>query len=627
MDCNYNKIEKIFLVTVCLIICNTDLSFAQLIYLDDLSAFSNPSNNWQIIGDIFTNPATEDISISEKGSGILVGSISSLQQSSSLATKINHGDLAIEFDVLLSTNAIASIWLQGRYGLYLADNWSTETIKNAKNGALISPPVKGIESIGYNPRQNVSRAPGLWQHVKIVFHAPRFDKNGNKISKAKFILVRQNGVSIQENQTMPLPSDGAISRNEVSNGPIVFKIHKGTVALKNIKYTASSGKKVKMENLMYKLYLDKFLDEDFFYGSGKEGPIKLPDFTFKEPADKGSINLIHTNMANEAGGDFAIVFEGQLNIPESGKYQFEVVENGIGSFKVDKKEYLRWDVYHKKGSNKREIKLSKGIYPFKLTVVNFGDPRAGIFVNGPGIIHQPLHELPRLSEVISVRPILLQPKGEPLIQRSFIFHNNQKLLNCINVGYPEEINYSYNLSTGALLQVWRGKFGDVTSMWHDRGLQQVLKPLGSILTLTPRQHVFLSDREKIGSQMDFDFGELILEGYDINQNGEPVYQYTLGNIGIRDFITLGSNGQTLKRTLRFVKRGEVSKSVVWYEIAKASKIEQVDNRLYAIGDKTYFLEVKEGSAVEIKQEGKNQTLFVPIVIGSEPEIIRYSLIW
>jgi hypothetical protein len=63
---------------------------------------------------------------------------------------------------------------------------------------------------GHAPRQNASRAPGLWQHMKISFQAPRFDGQGKKISNAKIIYVWLNGVLIQDNVELAGPTRGAM---------------------------------------------------------------------------------------------------------------------------------------------------------------------------------------------------------------------------------------------------------------------------------------------------------------------------------------------------------------------------------------------------------------------------------
>src|SRR3990170_6408673 len=107
------------------------------------------------------------------------------------------------------------IYLQGRYEVQLMDSWRMSNPKFDANGGIYerwdeSKPEgqKGFE--GHAPRQNVSRAPGLWQHLKISFRAPRFDANGKKIENAKFLLVELNNILVHENVELSGPTRASI---------------------------------------------------------------------------------------------------------------------------------------------------------------------------------------------------------------------------------------------------------------------------------------------------------------------------------------------------------------------------------------------------------------------------------
>jgi hypothetical protein len=97
---------------------------------------------------------------------------------------------------------------------------------------------KGMEGYeGYAPRQNASRAPGLWQHLKIFFQAPRFDAAGKKIENAKMLRVELNGVTLHENVELLGPTRGGMENNEVASGPLRIQGDHGAVAFRNIKVT------------------------------------------------------------------------------------------------------------------------------------------------------------------------------------------------------------------------------------------------------------------------------------------------------------------------------------------------------------------------------------------------------
>ena len=77
---------------------------------------------------------------------------------------------------------------------------------------------KGYE--GHAPRQNVSRAPGLWQHIKISFQAPRFE-GGVKVVNAKMLSVTLNGVLIQEDVDLTGPTRSSIAED----GPMLAALY------------------------------------------------------------------------------------------------------------------------------------------------------------------------------------------------------------------------------------------------------------------------------------------------------------------------------------------------------------------------------------------------------------------
>ncbi|WP_395260020.1 family 16 glycoside hydrolase [Halalkalibaculum sp. DA3122] len=592
-----------------------------------MSAFDENSNGWQIVGEVTANPLKNSFQTSD-GEGILVGSAAS---SGDLRTKMKHGNISIEFDFLLSHKASAVIWLQGRYGIQLAN---VSNVKGSTfpltSGSIIPVQSDKITGIGNLANMNVAHAPGIWQHIKIVFEAPQFDNNGKKTKNARIVSVENNGALIQQNKYLPGVSKNAETGKEASEGPIIFQINKGDIAIRNVNYMVSSGPKIKMRNITYKIYKEKFLDGDFFYNEREDEIISLPNLTSREPTNSGKLEWLGTGMLNDDKDDYAIVFQGELDVPISGEFKFKTVQNGVGAFQLNGKELFRWDAVNRKGKFYDNITLKKGTYPFKLTYFNFANPQVGIEVNGPGIIDQQLFKERETNIVSNTSPIIIKPTHEsPLIQRSFTLFEGQKLLSGINVGYSEGIHYTFNLASGSLVKVWRGEFGNATPMWEGRGLQQVLEPIGSVLSLTADQQVLLSNSEDLQSiKKEHDKGIYQLEGYRLNKKGEPIFQYTVNKISINDHISLGSKGRTLTRSLRFGKTAEtVQNQTVWYRIANASNIEQVTNNLYSLSDQSYYIEIDEGWAAKILETNNEKKLLVPIEISESPKTFTYSIIW
>ena len=91
---------------------------------------------------------------------------------------------------------------------------------------------------------NAAKAPGLWQHYKIIFHAPKFDSLGRKEKNAVFKEVWLNGVLLHENQEVTGPTRAAAFKDEKPKGPLMIQGDHGPVALKNIRYKLYEDKKV-----------------------------------------------------------------------------------------------------------------------------------------------------------------------------------------------------------------------------------------------------------------------------------------------------------------------------------------------------------------------------------------------
>lgn len=218
----------------------------QHIPLSDLTAFKNPGNTWQIAGGLSADLSKQNVLNPSKGSGILINLPDKKHHGSDLISNLEHGDMELELDYLMASGSNSGIYLQGRYELQLEDSWANKIAKAANNGGIYerwddSKPeaLKGYE--GHAPRQNASKAPGLWQHLKIDFQAPKFDGTGKKIANAKFSRVELNGVLIHENVELSGPTRGSLGADEKTTGPLRFQGDHGAVAFRNIKYLLKSN--------------------------------------------------------------------------------------------------------------------------------------------------------------------------------------------------------------------------------------------------------------------------------------------------------------------------------------------------------------------------------------------------
>ncbi|GAA5221334.1 hypothetical protein GCM10025777_19640 [Membranihabitans marinus] len=212
------------------------------VLIDDLSAFQSVSSTWSVVGNAWADLYGDGQISTEPGTGIIVNKVSENQHGKDLVTKAEFGDLHLSMEYMMTKGGNSGIYLQGLYEIQLLDSWMNKVVRPGDNGGLYnrwdeSRPDGNKGYGGRAPRWNVSKAPGLWQHLDIVFRAPRFDDDGNRTEKAILKSVRLNGVLIHDNVQLSGPTRGSLSGKETSHGPLRIQGDHGSLALRNISLT------------------------------------------------------------------------------------------------------------------------------------------------------------------------------------------------------------------------------------------------------------------------------------------------------------------------------------------------------------------------------------------------------
>jgi len=223
----------------------SDLLYGQTVIeqnLNDLSFFKKSSKTWQIVGSVQADLNRVNSLIFSKGNGILLNLPDKKQKGEDLYSLADYGDIDLELEYLMALESNSGIYLQGRYEIQLIDTWGATAIRSGSNGGIYerwdnSKPDGQKGYMGYAPRQNASRAPGLWQKLKISFQAPRFDANGNKTANAVMLKVELNGVLIHDQVELTGPTRGAMAEGETAFGPLRIQGDHGAVAFRNLKIT------------------------------------------------------------------------------------------------------------------------------------------------------------------------------------------------------------------------------------------------------------------------------------------------------------------------------------------------------------------------------------------------------
>lgn len=560
--------------------------------MNHLDFWEPSAENWQIVGGVIADFQNEWDMTTQEGFGFLVNLMSEeaheegIPQGSNLISKLEHGDLELELEVLVPKGSNSGIYFQDRYELQIRDSQGDEDLSPDDMGGIYYRGGEGGTNIdGHAPMINAARLAGLWQKMRIMFRAPQFDASGQKIKNAELEYVYLNGALIHEHVELNGPTLGAVSEKEVALAPLRIQGDHGPVAFRNIRYKAFDlNRQVELSGLTYKLYEGKF---DY-----------IPNFDSLPLLDSGEV-ADFSNLTELAGYNDGVnlVFEGVLEIPTSGTYLFETIIDDGGDLYIDGQLVVPNEGDPGYGLERALIELTAGQHEFRQTFYQeVWSAYITIHVEGPGIEkHQiPVPEPSGLEEQRPQRKLAVSVVDRPELIRAFVNHKGKKRTHILSTGTPEGIHYSFDTRNAQLLNVWRGGFADVSKMWINRGEEQLLQPMGAVLEL---------------EESDKAFHPL---GYDLNERGYPVYRYQLGTSVLLD-KSEPKDGM-LQRTL-IAEKGKVDMA-----IAIGQEIVPVSEGWYAV-DQLYFVKLERGEG-EMSRDGSK--LMVKVAAGHP---ISYLINW
>ena len=450
--------------------CQLPKTFSDISFTN-LDAFQQPGKNWIISSDAGADFTKDGDIHSISGTGAVVNIVTP-KNHSHLITKENFGDLALELDFMMAKNSNSGVYLQGRYEVQLFDSWTKLNPTFSDCGGIYQrwDDSRGNNNEGYEgiaPLMNVAKAPGLWQHLKVIFRAPKFDEKGNKISNAVFEQVFLNGSLVQAQVAVTGPTRSSMLEDEQPTGPLMLQGDHGNIAFRNIHFAT-------------------------------------PEKFFK-----------------------------------------------------------------KESSN---------------------------------------------------NPILLNPEGKPYLLRSFLNYGEKKLTHVISVGHPNQLNYSYDLKQGALFQIWRGEFLDVTQMWRQRGEPQLAKPLGAVIVLSDAPALALLGNPDQAWPDSVAFDDFQNKGYTLDANKFPSFQYSFNGISVSDKIS-ATEPSSLVRQLKITD----APKGLYLRLAAAAEIASLGNGLYAIGNKSFYITLDNSQQPIIRKSKLGKELIV--AIPSATSTYSYSITW
>jgi len=121
----------------------------------------------------------------------------------------------------------SGVFLQGLYETQVLDSYQSKTYADGQAGAIYGQ---------YPPLVNASRPPGQWQSYDIVFHGPRFAKDGKLLRPARE-TVFHNGVLVQDNVELSGPTahgERPPYKAHAEKLPLALQDHSHPVRYRNI---------------------------------------------------------------------------------------------------------------------------------------------------------------------------------------------------------------------------------------------------------------------------------------------------------------------------------------------------------------------------------------------------------
>ena len=586
----------------------------QKIPLDDMS-FWKPSEktNWQIASDVTADITKHDVISKSDGKGVLVN-IPADKNKANLQSVSEYGDVDVSFDFMMAAHSNSGFYLMGRYEVQLLDSWGVKNPGTGDCGGIYKrrrfENGKEILWEGHAPRLNACLAPGLWQHIDISFQAPKFDLAGKKTQNAKMLFIKLNGYLIQENVELTGPTGGPISNEESATGPFMIQGDHGPVAFKNFIISNLSGKPAEISNVSYKV----------FYGKFKEPK----DFLSKKPDATGSLEKLTWDVSKEEN-NFAQIFNGTLKIPVAGKHDFTFQIGGKYYVTVGGKELLPDAWTFSRDQRIASMDLPAGNVPFEITVYKtdgWMPPILGMNIQGPNFRSYPYNSLGSMLATAPNDPIFLDAK-ESTILRSFsdVVKDGKKkkrITHAVNVGNQDKLHYTYDISNGAIAQIWKGDFLDTSPMWDNRG-DGSSRPRGAVLALTDAQIFVSNDSKGTFSEAPIESSNYRALGYDLNTDNLPTFRYKIYGSDVEDQIRI-TEGKYLTRTLN-VKNADVNKPMMC-RLAVGSSISKLSDDTYEIDGKSYYIKVPAGTVATIEKSGENTMLLVPV-----KDKVEYSVLW
>ena len=378
--------------------------------------------------------------------------------------------------------------------------------------------------------------------------------------------------------------------------------------------TLDDYKPADLSNLTFKVY------------QGKWGA--LPDFSKLKHSKDGSLPKgLMDIKASEMSDNFAMVFEGDLNVQKEGSYTFILSSDDGAKLYIDGKEVINNDGVHPPSKvHKKKIKLTKGTVKFKVEFFEAGGgEELNVSWSGPGVKNRPLSTTGgKKGSSGGGPPIAIEPDkvaGEARLFRNFISDASSR---SIAVGYPEGTHIVFDATNMNLAMMWKGNYLDAGAMWNGRGTRHMY-PQGDQTMIGKETQVgilpnFESKFPDLGRQSNqVRKSDLRFRGYRLDKKRYPTFLYSLNEVSFEDFFRpIDTNGTGIVRT---VTANAAGVNNLWFRVA-------IDNITEANGQFTVngkYRVVAEGA--KLRKYGNIQELLIPFNFSNNQATVKIQYLF
>lgn len=204
----------------------------------ELSDFEEPTGNWMKASKVEMDSLNPAILTFVPGGDCIINGVNG--KAKYLVSNKEYQDIEFHLEFMLPKGSNSGIYFMCRYELQLFDSWGATDLTYYDCGGIQSRWDKSTDEDkrgydGFAPMVNACKSPGSWQSLDIVFRAPKFNSKGEKIKNASFDKVILNGIVVQQNVELTVPTRGALSGEEVAQAPFRLQGGHGPVAYRKLR--------------------------------------------------------------------------------------------------------------------------------------------------------------------------------------------------------------------------------------------------------------------------------------------------------------------------------------------------------------------------------------------------------